>query len=222
MPFQATQYEQVPNGGEESSDNYTNQSTFSNNGHEPAFSQPQPYEAIALHHLASQEDQQLREPRQESDIRPLVSQQESATVSKAISSSSSIGKQQKSSWVDRLSDWWWWELASVLLSGSCFIAIVITLLVMKDKALSSWHSAVSPNALISTLATVSKASLMLAVAACISQLKWLYFERAPRSLHSMQVFDDASRGPLGALELLTRLSPKEIFLHRSGGAGWVR
>ncbi|KAF2024342.1 hypothetical protein EK21DRAFT_29195, partial [Setomelanomma holmii] len=100
-------------------------------------------------------------------------------------------------WIDRLSNWWWWELGSVLLSVACFIAIIVTLRVIQNKTLSSWHSAISPNALISTLATVSKASLMLAVAACISQLKWLYFERSPRSLGQLQIFDDASRGPLG-------------------------
>jgi hypothetical protein len=92
---------------------------------------------------------------------------------------------------------------------------------MQDKSLSSWHSIVSTNAVISTLATISKSSLMLAVAACISQLKWHYFESASHSLRNIQVFDDTSRGPLGALELVTRLSPREIFSRRSGGVGWT-
>jgi hypothetical protein len=49
----------------------------------------------------------------------------------------------------RLSNWWWWELGSVVLSLSCIIAIVVTLLVMQNKPLSSWHSSIAPNALIS-------------------------------------------------------------------------
>lgn len=80
-------------------------------------------------------------------------------------------KRKEGSWADVLNDCWWWELGSVLLSCACFIAIVITLCVVQGDSLSSWHSVVSPNALISTLATISKASLLLAVAACISQLK---------------------------------------------------
>lgn len=39
------------------------------------------------------------------------------------------------------------------------------------------------------------------ITACISQLKWSYFE-SPRSLSQMQVFDDASWGPRGALLML--------------------
>jgi hypothetical protein len=79
---------------------------------------------------------------------------------------------------------------------------------VQEDSLSSWHSVISLNALISTLATISKASLMLAVAACISQLKWLYFESAPHRIQDIQIFDNASRGPLGALNLLMRLGPK--------------
>jgi hypothetical protein len=143
--------------------------------------------------------------------------------SKPLNFDFSPEKKMKGSWMDALSDWWWWELGSVLLSCACFIAIAITLWRVQEKSLSSWNWLISPNALISILATVSKASLMLAVAACISQLKWLYFESAPHQMQTMQIFDDASRGPLGALELLMclRLSPREVFSHRSGGVEWT-
>ncbi|OAL47212.1 hypothetical protein IQ07DRAFT_573045 [Pyrenochaeta sp. DS3sAY3a] len=143
----------------------------------------------------------------------------SGEKSEAFPASSEIYK--KHSWTRALSDWWWWELGSVLLSCACFIAIVITLWIMQEKPLSSWHSAVSPNALISTLATISRASLMLAVAACVSQLKWLYFASGPHRIQNIQIFDDASRGPLGALEFLTRLSPRELFSRQSRGAAWT-
>lgn len=43
--------------------------------------------------------------------------------------------------------------------------------------------------------------LLVPITACISQLKWSYFE-SPRSLSQMQVFDDASWGPRGALLML--------------------
>jgi hypothetical protein len=62
---------------------------------------------------------------------------------------------------------------------------------------------------------------MLAVAGCMSQLKWLYFKHSAHSIRDMQTFDDASRGPMGAFALLTRLSPSQVFMQRSAGAGWA-
>jgi hypothetical protein len=61
----------------------------------------------------------------------------------------SLRQNFRGSAIDRLSDWWWWELGSVFLSLSCIIAIIVTLLIMQDKSLSSWHSSIFPNALIS-------------------------------------------------------------------------
>jgi hypothetical protein len=49
----------------------------------------------------------------------------------------------------------------------------------------------------------------------------LHFESAPHRIQDIQIFDDASRGPLGALTLLMRLSPREAFSHRGGGAAWA-
>ncbi|KAF2194508.1 hypothetical protein K469DRAFT_546627, partial [Zopfia rhizophila CBS 207.26] len=111
------------------------------------------------------------------------------------------------------------ELGSVLLSLSCLVAIAITLLVIQGRPLSSWQFSVAPNALISSLATISKVSLLLSVAACISQLKWLYFKHGKHPSHHLQLLDDASRGPLGALELLMRLNPKILLSVPTLGAG---
>jgi hypothetical protein len=238
MAFRPSQYEHVSHGTEDPQLSYTSQSEFSAEGQYASQLQPQPYDAGAYDHQSVSplsrggilEDHQLFSTQQRNDNSSGFHSQPASTQftrnfdsseSKTAFFTSSHEQGKRVSWIDGLSDWWWWELGSVVLSCACFIAIVITLRVIQDKSLSSWHSVVSPNALISTLATISKASLMLAVAACISQLKWLYFESAPHRLHNIQVFDDASRGPLGALELLTHLNPREVFLHRSGGAGWT-
>lgn len=102
-----------------------------------------------------------------------------------------------------LNNWWWWEIGSILLSISCLAAIIIILSVVHKRPLSTWRFPIAPNALISIFVTISKASLMLSVAACISQMKWLYFKHGTHRLDHLQLFDEASRGPLGALELLT-------------------
>ena len=53
--------------------------------------------------------------------------------------------------------------------------------------------------------------MLLAVNESISQLKWLWF-REPRMLQDMQLFDDASRGPGGAVRLMFRTRSGLIML----------
>ena len=48
------------------------------------------------------------------------------------------------------------------------------------------------------------------VAQGISQLKWTYFQQRPHRLAELQVFDDASRGPLGSLQLLWKIRWKAV------------
>jgi hypothetical protein len=75
-----------------------------------------------------------------------------------------------------------------------------------DIPLADWHSfvqgsvpyghimSIAPNSVISFLSTIAKSCLGSTATACISQDK-------RRSLASLQIFDDASRGPLGAIGL---------------------
>lgn len=114
---------------------------------------------------------------------------------------------------------WGVETASTIFSMLCVVAMVIILSRIDGRLLSSWTIEVSPNAVISVLSTASKAAMILPVAEGLSQLKWLYLERqglrqvrsvfldctnanAMRScsLDHLQTFDDASRGPWGALK----------------------
>ena len=57
--------------------------------------------------------------------------------------------------------------------------------------------------------TVAKAALLLPVAECISQLKWIYFQEQARTLEHIDLFDRASRGPFGALQLFWGLNHRE-------------
>ncbi|KAL4767150.1 hypothetical protein BDW60DRAFT_200677 [Aspergillus nidulans var. acristatus] len=82
--------------------------------------------------------------------------------------------------------------------------MVAVLLDTQGTALSTWHLSIAPNTVISILATVSKASLLLPMAESISQLKWLHFNKVYR-LSDLDVYNNASRGPLGAFLFLFRL-----------------
>lgn len=100
---------------------------------------------------------------------------------------------------------WWFEILAALFSLSCIAANTGFLLYLDQRPYQSWRIAkvnVTPNAIISILATANKASLLLTVAQMLVQLKWLYFQGRGRRLFDLQVFDDASQGPLGSLRLL--------------------
>jgi hypothetical protein len=62
------------------------------------------------------------------------------------------------------------------------------------------------NAIISILATAAKGALLLPVAEAISQHKWLWFRRSQRKLQDIETFDNASRGPWGALTMLLKIN----------------
>lgn len=44
--------------------------------------------------------------------------------------------------------------------------------------------------------------MMTAVGSCLGQLKWKHFQDRPQPLSHLQIFDDASRGPLGSIILM--------------------
>jgi hypothetical protein len=48
------------------------------------------------------------------------------------------------------------------------------------------------------------------VAEGISQLKWTYFQQRPQRLYDMQIFDDASRGPLGSMTMLWNMNIRAL------------
>lgn len=99
-------------------------------------------------------------------------------------------------------DWWMGELLGILLSITTLFAIIYALRKYDGRNLPTLPHNVSLNFVISTLATVSKSSLLFAVASALGQFKWLWMFFKQRQLQDLQVFDDASRGPLGASRLL--------------------
>lgn len=96
---------------------------------------------------------------------------------------------------------WWWEVYAVALAIVSTAAIVAVLLKVDAKPITSWSHSIQPASLVAIFSTIAKSALLVPTAVCLSQLKWSHFER-PRSLAHMQYFDDASRGPWGALLFL--------------------
>jgi hypothetical protein len=98
---------------------------------------------------------------------------------------------------------WGWEIASMVGALLCQGAIIGILIWMNDKSLDSWTTLISINSAVAILTTASKSLLLLPVTECLSQFKWSHFSR-PRWMTDLDVFDNASRGPLGAVKLLLK------------------
>ncbi|KAJ9617383.1 hypothetical protein H2204_013849 [Knufia peltigerae] len=107
------------------------------------------------------------------------------------------------SWWDRISlDNWLWELGAATLC-LCVLASIVGILIAYDNhAVPDLPEGISINAIISFLASLAKASLMVILAASIRQEKWLWFIDRPRPLDVVDSFEEASRGPYGSLELI--------------------
>ena len=99
---------------------------------------------------------------------------------------------------------WWMEIGACVLSLVALIAIVGTLQPHQGKPLPQWPYQVSVNTLISVYVVVLKVAILLVTAEGLGQLKWRGFQR-DRPLDDLVKYDQATRGPLGALSLLWHL-----------------
>ncbi|KAJ0420573.1 hypothetical protein BJY00DRAFT_312991 [Aspergillus carlsbadensis] len=106
----------------------------------------------------------------------------------------------------RILDTWFYEILATIFSVGCFVAILGVLLAFDGKPTPKFAYSLTLNTVISILATASKASLVFMIGECTGQLKWLWFynkgAERKRRLDGMQLFDSASRGPLGAFWVL--------------------
>ncbi|KAI0164687.1 hypothetical protein GGR57DRAFT_497564 [Xylariaceae sp. FL1272] len=117
---------------------------------------------------------------------------------------------------------WWWEITALLACIGGTVAMIVILAIENDKSLSHWHfvvcidflfttslsfciviisrisRAIAPNSLISIFSTITKSALMVTVASCLSQLKWVYFDDTIQPLRHFELFEEASRGPWGS------------------------
>ncbi|KAH0381996.1 hypothetical protein KCU92_g6597, partial [Aureobasidium melanogenum] len=97
---------------------------------------------------------------------------------------------------------WWREILAIMLSIASLLSTAGVLFAYQNQPLSSWKFRYLPNTVVSQLITISRSALMLSTASCVSQLSWLHIKEKPRALSELQAFDNASRGPAGAIAML--------------------
>ncbi|KAI1145563.1 hypothetical protein F4825DRAFT_240552 [Nemania diffusa] len=102
-----------------------------------------------------------------------------------------------------ISNSWVPEIIALVASAVSLAGLVGVLIAYDTKPIFSWHG-ITLNAVVSILATASKALLLLAIEELISQWKWILFTNQSRLLIDFERIDAASRGPLGSLILMLR------------------
>jgi hypothetical protein len=129
----------------------------------------------------------------------------SATVH-AVDSSESFDHHETKYGTGRLLLLWKFELLSMVVSVGALLAIVAVLFAFDGKPTSRWKAIAQPNTVVSALSTLAKSSMLMAVGQALGQLKWQHFESRPRRLIEFEIFENASRGPWGALDLLYHMN----------------
>ncbi|KAK1458866.1 hypothetical protein CMEL01_01865 [Colletotrichum melonis] len=99
---------------------------------------------------------------------------------------------------------WWQEILWCIASLSAFVALVIVLEKFNQKSLPRWPSGITINTIIAALSTVARTAFLIPVSEGLLQCKWAWFKKRPRPLTDFDMFDQASRGPWGSLNLLIR------------------
>jgi hypothetical protein len=113
---------------------------------------------------------------------------------------------------------WLFEIAAWIAGAIGLIAIIIILRITENKPTPNWQIkskysshklTVTINSVISIFSTLVKSTLLIPVAAGLSQLKWVWFRNGHR-LSDFSVFDSSVRGPLGSFMLLWTFRGKSL------------
>lgn len=110
-------------------------------------------------------------------------------------------------WRSMSLDSWLYEFIAICFSVWCLLASAYLLMTYNYTVLPQIVPGVTLNAVISSLATASKSSLIFVIGECIGQLRWISFRKAafsssPKPLSLAQTYDTASRGPWGSFLML--------------------
>lgn len=97
---------------------------------------------------------------------------------------------------------WITELGTMILSLLSMLSLIIMLSQVDGRPQDDWKWLVQPTTCVAIFSTLARVALLLPLAECISQMKWLYLQEGCRSLIDIDQFDGASRGPFGAIRYL--------------------
>jgi hypothetical protein len=97
---------------------------------------------------------------------------------------------------------WYKEILWLILSVVSLIALAIFLDHYDGQPLPRLPSEITLNTILAIMSTICRASFVEPAMQSIAQLKWIWYKRRPRPLRDFEIFDKASRGPGGSLQLV--------------------
>ncbi|KAI1069966.1 hypothetical protein LB507_007939 [Fusarium sp. FIESC RH6] len=106
---------------------------------------------------------------------------------------------------------WAWEITSIVFALVLLIAIIAAPAHYNDKVLRQWPYDITLNTIIAILSTFMRAAMMLVLAELVGQMGWQSL-RKPRPVSDLHHFDNASRGILGAFNLLWTVPPRLVSI----------
>jgi hypothetical protein len=111
---------------------------------------------------------------------------------------------------------WGWETGSCACSMAALFGLIGLLRAFDGKAQPDWPYGITLNSAMSFLSNMIKGFLLVPAAACISQSIWISYTMRSQPLDLLAVFDSASRGPWGAIELLWALKIRysHVLIHQ--------
>ena len=99
-----------------------------------------------------------------------------------------------------LLDSWVYEAVAIGLSIACLAAIAAIVAYYDEKAVP--ESVITLNTAVSVLSTAARSGLIFVVSAVVGQMKWCWIRKSERQLQHLQTMDSASRGPMGAIQMV--------------------
>ncbi|KAE8449583.1 hypothetical protein EG329_007913 [Mollisiaceae sp. DMI_Dod_QoI] len=145
--------------------------------------------------------------------------EENSSISRDTANSSPAEPQHKKENKELLTNLWTLEVVAAAFSVIFLIVMVIILHEYDSCPNPRLPYNITLNTIISILATASKSCLLYVVAAGIGQSKWFWFQETSRSLRDVQVFDNASRGLFGSIQIFA--SPTRTSITSLGAAIFV-
>ena len=104
-------------------------------------------------------------------------------------------------WYRFETDWWIKEIGAMLISILSLLCIVVILRIHEGRPLPDWPFSITINSLVSIFSTIMGMTILVPLEQCISQAKWHWFQEY-HPLADMDMYDQGSRGPWGALRML--------------------
>ena len=117
--------------------------------------------------------------------------------------------------------WWLPEILASVLSLVSFASLVVLVWHYQDRSLDDLRlpGSLTLNGLVSIIATINRAALMIPVGSIMSQEVWLWLSKRRGRLADLELSDAASRGAWGSAQFL--LHARKRFRHPHFASSWL-